>query len=473
MLPYQPEDIDAFLEKEAGLGKSFDVGVRRLIVDGEPLHIYFVNGLCDSRYIIELIESLLPLKRKRKEPLAELVKNNLVHQSVEEISEKEKLALPILSGLVVIVVPNAAFQVDVRSYPGRQPEEPDTEKVVRGSRDGYVENIIVNSALTRRRIRDGRLRFEMMKAGTVSRIDVAVSYMEGIADPELVEKVKKEIQNIDIAGVPMADKTIEEFLVKQHHNPFPLVRYTERADIGAAHLLEGHVLLFTDTSPAAMIMPATYLQHLQHAEEYRQLPAAGTFIRMLRFIGVWMSLFLLPLWLLFAEHPDMLPKVLSFIGPNEETKIPLAVQILIADIGIEWLRIASIHTPQPLSTAMGLVAAIMIGQIAIDVGLFVPEVILYTSIAAIGTFSTPSYELGLANKMTRLIMLVATMLFGPAGFVVSTTLFFLFLVRLKPFGAPYLWPLVPFDARSLWTIVVRKQAPEQSGIPEINRPTSD
>ncbi|OES44447.1 spore germination protein [Domibacillus iocasae] len=465
----RPEEIDAYLEKEAGLGKSFDTGVRRLTVAGEPLHLYFINGLCDTRFIIEIIESLVSLEKKRKESSATLVKEHLVHQAVEEVDDLSKLPVAMMSGLIVIAVPGSLFIIDVRSYPGRQPEEPDTEKVVRGSRDGFVENIIVNTALTRRRIRDGRLRFEMMKAGDVSKMDVAVGYMDGVASKDLVDKIKKEVESIETAGTPMADKTIEEFLIKQRYNPYPLVRYTERADIAAAHLMEGHVLLYTDTSPAVMIMPSTYWQHLQHAEEYRQLPAAGTFIRLLRFIGLWMSLFLLPLWLLFSQHPDMLPQALSFIGPNEETKIPLAVQLLIADIGIEWLRVASIHTPQPLSTAMGLVAAILIGQIAIDTGLFVPEVVLYTAIAAIGTFSTPSYELGLANKIMRLFMLLAVAFFGPAGFVVSVMIVFLYLVRLKPFGAPYLWPLIPFDASSLWSILIRRQAPEQTGIPEINR----
>lgn len=465
----RPEKIDAYLAKEAGLGKSFDTGVRRLTVAGEPLHLYFINGLCDTRFIIEIIESLLSLEKKQNESSAVLVKEHLVHQAVEEVDDFSKLPVALMSGLIVIAVPDALFIIDVRSYPGRQPAEPDTEKVVRGSRDGFVENIIVNTALTRRRIRDGRLRFEMMKAGKISKMDVAVGYMDGVASKDLVNKIKKEVESIGTVGTPMADKTIEEFLIKQHYNPYPLVRYTERADIAAAHLMEGHVLLYTDTSPAVMIMPATYLQHMQHAEEYRQLPAAGTFIRLLRFTGLWMSLFLLPLWLLFSEHPDMLPQALSFIGPNEETKIPLAAQLFIADIGIEWLRVASIHTPQPLSTAMGLVAAILIGQIAIDTGLFVPEVVLYTAIASIGTFSTPSYELGLANKMTRLFMLVAVAFFGPVGFVVSMMLVFLYLVRLKPFGAPYLWPLIPFDAASLWAILIRRQAPEQTGIPEINR----
>lgn len=467
-----PKQIDSFLQKEAGIGKSFDAGVRRIFVAGEPLHLYFINGLCETGIIVELMEVLVTIENPKNQTPAELVKQHLIHQAVEEVTDLSKLPVLLLSGVIVISVPGAVFTIDVRSYPGRSPAEPDTEKVVRGSRDGFVENIIVNTALTRRRIRDGRLHFEMLQAGTISRMDVAVGYMEGIASQRLVDQIKKEVQAIDTTGVPMADKTIEEFLIKQRYNPYPLVRYTERADIAAAHLLEGHVLLYTDTSPAVMIMPATFLQHTQHAEEYRQLPAAGSFIRLLRFIGLWMSIFLLPLWLLLAEHPEMVPEPLWYIGPNERTNIPLAVQIIIADLGIEWLRIAAIHTPQPLSTAMGLVAAVLIGQIAIDTGLFVPEVILYTALAAIGTFSTPSYELGLANKMTRLFITISVALFGPVGFVVSIMLVFLYLVRLKPFGAPYLWPLIPFDSKSLWSIIIRRRAPEQTGIPEINQSDS-
>ena len=263
-----------------------------------------------------------------------------------------------------------ALIVDVRSYPGRQPSEPDTEKVVRGSRDGYVENIIVNTALTRRRIRDRRLRFEIFRIGERSKTDISIAYIDDVANPSLIEVIKKELKNIKIDGLTMADKAIEEFLVKQGYNPYPLVRYTERADVAATHLLEGHVLIFVDTSPSVIITPTTYFHHLQHAEEYRQSPAVGTFVRWTRFIGVLASLFLLPLWYLFVLDPSLLPEVIKYVGPQEQTNIPMIVQLLIADIGVEMFRIAAIHTPTPLSTAMGLIAAVLIGQIAIDVGLF-------------------------------------------------------------------------------------------------------
>ena len=205
----------------------------------------------------------------------------LVHQSVEEITTMDELVDQVLSGLIVIVVDGKpiGLVVDVRSYPGRQPVEPDTEKVVRGSRDGFVENIIINTAITRRRIRDERLRFEMLHVGERSKTDISIGYIKDIADPDLIDIVRKELNSIEVDGITMADKTIEEFIVKQGYNPYPLVRYTERADVAATHLLEGHVLIYVDTSPSVIITPSTLFHHMQHAEEYRQAPAVGTLVR--------------------------------------------------------------------------------------------------------------------------------------------------------------------------------------------------
>ncbi|MBM7648044.1 stage V sporulation protein AF [Bacillus ectoiniformans] len=474
LIPKDPIKLDQILEEKAGLKKSFDVGVRQFNILDKKVHVYYVNGLCDTSYIIEILIELTQINdhEKRRVHLGEVVKNRLVNQSVEESKEVDVLIDQVLSGLIAVVVEGEekAFIIDVRSYPGRNPEEPDTEKVVRGSRDGYVENIIVNTALTRRRIRDGRLRFEMNKVGERSKTDVAIAYIEGLADPDLIDIVRKELQNICIDGIPMGDKTIEEFLVKQGYNPFPVVRYTERADIGSVHLLEGHVLLFVDTSPSVIILPATYFHHMQHAEEYRQSPAVGTFIRWLRFAGLIASIFLLPLWLLFALEPTMLPESLKFIGPNEKTNIPIVAQLFIADIGIEFLRIAAIHTPTPLSTAMGLIAAVLIGQIAIDVGLFVAEVILYVAIASIGTFATPSYELSIANKLSRMVLLVAVALFKVPGLVVAATVIIIYLAGMRALNTPYLWPLLPFDPKAFWQIFVRKSIPASKFRPSIVKP---
>ena len=300
----------------------------------------------------------------------------------------------------------------------------------------------------------------------MSRLDT----LKDVADPGLIDIVRKEIKAIEIDGLTMADKTIEEFIVKQSYNPYPLVRYTERADVAATHLLEGHVIVYVDTSPSVIITPATIFHHMQHAEEYRQSPAVGTLIRWVRFLGIFASLFLLPVWFLFVLEPALLPDKLEFIGPNKHTKIPIVIQIFISDIGIEFLRMAAVHTPTPLSTAMGLIAAVLIGQIAIDVGLFVPEVILYASIATVGTFVTPSFELGVANKVARLVILILVAIFKLPGLIIGSTLFILFLVGTKTLNTPYLWPLIPFQPRALSHIIFRRPFPGSVERPSIVHP---
>jgi stage V sporulation protein AF len=473
-IPESLQEIEHYMKQRVGLGVSFDFGVRKFKILKKEVHFYYVTGLCDTSFIIELVEGLVAINEHEK-PSADLfkvVENRLVNQSVSPVKTLDKMVTLVLSGLIVVVVEGAdtALAVDVRNYPGRTPQEPDTEKVVRGSRDGFVENIVINTALTRRRIRDERLRFEILQVGERSKTDVAIGYLEDVADPDLVNIIRKELKAIKVDGIPMADKTIEEFILKQGFNPYPLVRYTERADIASAHILEGHVIIYVDTSPSVIITPTTYFHHVQHAEEFREAPVMGTFVRWSRFLGILTSIFLLPLWLLFVLEPSLLPDRLSFIGPNEQTNIPIVIQILLADFGLEFLKIAAIHTPTPLSTAMGLIAAVLIGQIAIEVGLFVHEVILYVAISGIGTFTTPSYELSVANKIGRITLLILVSLFHTPGFVIGGTLLFIHLVATRTFNTPYFWPFLPFEPKGFLQIVFRRAIPGSILRPSIVHP---
>ncbi len=464
-----------FFEKRIGLGTgTFDIGVRKITLQTKDLHLYFLTGSVDTDFIMQLLREIVHINDNEKLTIGALkiIENRLVHQSVKTIKNMDEAVDQLLSGLIIIFVDgeDSGLAVDVRSYPSRGPEEPDTEKVIRGARDGYTENLVVNISLTRRRIRDERLRNEILQIGERSKTDVCISYLKDVANPRLVQKIKDELQAIKVDGITMADKTVEEFLVKQGYNPYPLVRYTERPDVAANHLLEGHVVITVDTSPSVIITPTTMFHHVQHAEEYRQAPAVGTFLRWVRFLGIVASIYLLPLWFLFVLEPELLPKALDFIGPNEKGNIPIVVQIFLADFGIEFLRMAAIHTPTPLSTAMGLIAAALIGQIAIDVGLFVPEVIMYVAVAAIGTFATPSYELSAANKMARLSLLILVAIFKVPGFVIGVTLFLLLLASIRSLNTPYLWPFLPFNAKALWEIIVRSSVPGQKMRPSIVHP---
>ncbi|AZV44197.1 spore germination protein [Peribacillus asahii] len=467
-------EVEAYMKERVGLGKSYDIGVRKIKILKKDVHMYYVTGLVDSALIVEILEELVDCNdtERATSKVAEIVENRITHQQVTPIETMDELVDQVLSGLIVVVVDGTpiGYVVDVRTYPGRQPDEPDTEKVVRGSRDGFIENIVINTALTRRRIRDERLRFEMLKVGERSKTDVALAYIDGLADADLIDIIRKELNRIKLDGLPMADKTVEEFIVRQGYNPYPLIRYTERADIAAAHLLEGHVIVYVDTSPSVILVPTTIFHHMQHVEEFRQSPAVGTFVRWVRFLGIAASLFLLPVWFLFILDPGLLPEKLEFIGPNDKTKIPIVVQIFIAEVGIEFLRLAAIHTPTSLATAMGLIAAVLIGQIAIDVGLFVPEVILYAAVATIGTFVTPSYELGVANKIARLAILALVAIFEVPGLMIGFTLYFILLAGIKAFNTPYLWPLLPFNPKAFSHILLRRPVPGSILRPSVVHP---
>ncbi|AJD91353.1 stage V sporulation protein AF [Jeotgalibacillus malaysiensis] len=247
---------------------------------------------------MEILDELSALhEMDRKKDFKALVNQRIIHHSVEKTDLVDELIRQVFTGLIAIKIDgdSECFLIDVRTYPGRQPEEPDNEKVVRGSRDGFVENIIVNTALTRRRIRDKGIRFEMLEIGERSKMDVAIGYIEGIANKELIDIIKQEIKQIHTDGLVMTDKSLEEYIVKQGFNPYPMVRFTERADIAAEHLLEGHICTYIDTSPSVIIAPSTFFHHTQHAEEYRQSPAAGTMLRFIRFTGIAASIILLPL----------------------------------------------------------------------------------------------------------------------------------------------------------------------------------
>ncbi|PKM83921.1 MAG: spore germination protein, partial [Firmicutes bacterium HGW-Firmicutes-13] len=337
----------------------------------------------------------------------------------------------------------------------------------RGSRDGFVETLLFNVALIRRRLRDPGLRVEVMQIGQRSKTDVAVLYINDIVNPEILDIIKKRLENIKIDGIPMAEKSVEEFITEGKYNIFPQVRFTERPDVAAIHLLEGHVVIIVDTSPAAMIAPVTFFHHVQHAEEYRQNVINGVYIRWIRFLGLILAVFISPLWLLFALEPQLLPPGLKFIGPEVVGNVPLTLQFIIAHLGIDMIRMATIHTPSPISTALGFIGAILVGDIAVQVGFFAPEVILYIAIVAIGMFSTPSWELSLATRIIHLFLLIMTGYFRLPGLLLGTFLVFLRLVTTKSFNVPYLWPLIPFNFQAFLNVILRRPVPIKSIRPSI------
>lgn len=467
------ENIE-YLRDALGVEKSFDVIQLDVEYAEREMALYLVDGFVKDDILHYLMKMLAGLDAGQLEgdTLSRLIKTYIPYVEVETTDDLNKVVDMVLAGPTALVVDGVdeVILIDARTYPVRGPQEPDIERVVRGSRDGFVETLVFNTALTRRRIRDRTLRMEYMQVGRRSKTDVVVSYIEDIADPEMVQKVKDSISKIDTDGLPMAEKSIEEFISGRHWNPYPMVRYTERPDTAATHLYEGHVCIIVDGSPSVIITPTTFWHHLQHAEEYRNKPLVGAYLRFVRFLAVWASIFLLPLWYLFAIEPQLLPDALSYIGPNETGQLPLVIQFLMIELGLDMLRMAAIHTPSALATALGLVAALMIGQVAVEVGLFINEVILYLAIAAIGTFSTPSYEMSLANRLIRIALLIATSIFHTYGYVAGIMLLIIMLARMKSFGVPYLWPFIPFNLRAFRDVLLRSPIPLKNRRPRFLHP---
>jgi stage V sporulation protein AF len=470
--PNLQENLDFFKEK-LGIGTSIDVLVREMEVGGQPIAMVFIDGFANGELITLLLQSLVDMERTDlvPDPMKKLMKS-IPYMEIEANDQLSEMMDELLAGQLLLFIEGEteALVLDTREYPVRGPEEPDTERLTRGSRDGFVETLMFNIALIRRRVRDPGLRVEAMKAGRRSKTDIAIIYINDIVNPQLLDNVKHRLENIDIDGLPMAEKSVEEFITEGRWNVFPLVRFTERPDVAATHLFEGHIILMVDTSPASMIVPSTIFHHVQHAEEYRQNVLSGIYVRWIRFIGILMSVLLAPLYLLVSVRPDLLPEFLKFIGPTEVGNVPLFIQFLIIHFGIDLVRMAGIHTPAPLATAMGLIAALLIGQIAVDVGLFVPEVLLYGGLVAVGMFATPSWELGLALRLVHIMMLLLTGLFQFYGFIAGIVVIFIRLATNKSFGVPYLWPLIPLNLKALMSIALREPVPVQSVRPSILRP---
>ncbi|MCQ6558093.1 spore germination protein [Paenibacillus mendelii] len=473
-IPDRIEDYIEMLEKQVGYKVSFDVVVREMTFGDKRTALFFMNGFAKDEVLTEVLIRLTYLQPDDLSSNAFRSFLELYVPAVQVTHETDwnSMMTDVLSGASALYIDGeaAVLLIDAKRFPGRGPEEPSLERVVRGSRDGFVETLMVNVTLVRRRLRDKQLRYEIMRVGERTQTDVCIAFIDDIVDKELLKSIRDKIEQVKLDGLPLADKQLEEATVKRGWSPFPLVRYSERPDVVAAHLLEGNVAVFVDTSPSVMILPTTYFDHIQHAEENRQTPFIGTYLRWIRYFGILSSLFVLPLWFLFTLQPELKPPALSFLGAQEAGKIPMVAQFLLAEGGVDLMRLAAVHTPAPLSTAMSLVAAILIGDIAVKTGLFVNEVILYMAVAAIGMFATPSYELGLANRIVRLVLIVAVALFKVPGFMLVTTLLLIMLATERSFNRPYMWPFIPFDLKGMWNVIFRMPVLHNRTRPNLLKP---
>ncbi len=453
--------------------ENFDLIKKVLYFAGHESTLYYIDGFVESGDLNKLMVHLLslkeidpPKKATNVTPARYFVDHYLPQVEGEASGSGELIIQMLLSGTTVMLCDSfgaEAIIIDARTYPARSVAEPESDRVMMGSRDGFVETLVFNTAMIRRRIRDPKLTMQYHSVGTRSKTDVVLCYIDGTADGAYVKKLSAKLSSLKAGALPMGHESLAELLIDSRwYNPFPKIRYTERPDVAAAQLLEGSVLIICDTSPEVMVLPSSIFDFLQETNDFYFPPLTGTYIRFVRHLVFWSTLFVLPLWFLAVKNPAILPPWLEFILPQNSGRVPIFVQLILVEFVIDGLRLASMNTPSMLSNSLSVVGGLILGDFAVSIGWLIPEVILYMAFVSIANFTQRSYELGYAFKFMRIGLIILIQLLNFVGFGLGCVGILLLLVTNKTVngGHSYLYPLIPFDGKALLTLFIRRKKRE-------------
>lgn len=440
------------LDEILHISESFDMLKKKTKIGNKSAVLYYINGFCKDDMMQKIQEFFLGLNPEDVDKsVAEFADDNIPYLEVDLFDDKYNVITMILSGVTCVLIDgfDKAILIDARQYPARNVQEPEKYKVLRGSRDGFVETLVLNTALIRRRIRNPEYMCEVVRVGKSSRTDVAICYMNDRVDKKLLNKIKKQINEVKADALSMNQESLSECIHKGHwFNPFPKFRYTERPDTVAASILEGQIAILVDNSPAAMLLPTTIFDVIEEADDYYFPPITGTYLRLARTIITIMSLVITPLFLLFANEPDILPGWLEFTRIGQPQNIPIFWQLLILELAVDGLKLAAINTPSTLNTPLSLIAAIVIGEFTVNTGWFDMQTMLYMAVVAIANFTHENYELAYAVKFLRIIMLILTQIFGVWGFIAGIIVTLLAIAGNRTIAqTSYIYPFIPFDLK--------------------------
>ena len=430
---------------------SFDVVVRQIKIADRKAALYFVDGFVKDDLMERIIQFFMGLK---KEDLSDITLKSfdqafVPYVEVNRESDISTLSTQVLSGTIILILEDfdEAIAIDARTYPVRSINEPEDDRVLRGSRDGFVETLVFNTALIRRRIRDPYLTMKLVQVGSKSHTDVVICYLSNEVDQKLLKVIQKKIESIDVNSLTLAQESLAECLIKKNWwNPLPRIRYTERPDTACANILEGKIIVIVDNSPAVMLLPTSFFDFVQETNDFYFPPLVGTYLRLVRMVVFILTIFLTPVWFLMISNPDLFPDWLSFIQIEEMNKVPIIIQLLIVEFIIDAIKLASLNTPSSLSGSFSVVGALILGDFAVKAHWFVPEVLLYMSFVAVANFVQPSFELGYAFKLFRILLLILTAFFNLWGFVIGILLMIIIIACTSTItGHQYLYPLIPFN----------------------------
>ena len=447
--------------------ENFDMLKKLVRVGGDELTFYYLDGFVKDAVMQKLMLSLsgqdgiCPEKSAGEAAAFEFMRSYVVYVETEITESLDAMITAVMSGGTLMLgsrFGSFAILIDSRSYPARGTTEPQNDRVMRGPRDGFVETLISNTALIRRRIRDTSLTMQYVSVGSESKTDVVLCYMADRADAAYVKKLKERLSSVEVKSLTMGHQSLAESLIRTRwYNPFPKIRITERPDVAAAQIYEGSVILLIDTSPQAMILPTSIFDFLQETNDFYFPPLTGSYVRAVRHIIFWLTLFLVPVWYLMTRYPDAVPSWLAFALPKETGLVPILAQLLIVEFVVDGLKMASMNTPDMLSNSLSVVGGLILGDFAVNLGWLIPEVIILTAFVAIANFSQRSYELGYAFKFLRIMLLILSGIFGFYGFLIGVALVIILLATNKTVNGEcrYLYPLIPFNFKALVTVLLR------------------
>ena len=459
------KDNTQILNERLQIGTNFDLIYRHILVGEKPSSMYFIDGFCKDELMQKMLQMLMGLKADDMPvDVKGMLEKNIPYVEVSTETEWDKIIYNILSGVFALFIDgyDACILIDSRTYPARQVSEPEKDKALRGSKDGFVETVIFNTALIRRRIRSTDLRMEMMNAGSSSKTDIVLCYMGSRVDMRLLDEIKSRIKEIQVDALTMNQESLAECLFKgKWYNPFPKFKFTERPDTASAQVLEGSIVILVDNSPSAMIAPTSIFDIVEEADDYYFLPITGSYLRLTRFLISILTFILTPTYLLLMRYPEWIPETFEFIKVHETMNIPLIWQFLMLEIAIDGLRLAAVNTPSMLSTPLSVLAALVLGEFSVKSGWFNSEVMLYMAFVAIANYTQANYELGYAIKFMRIVTLILTALFGVWGFIGGIVLLIVSIVCNRTVSREsYIYPLLPLNMRQLCKRLFRLRLPE-------------
>lgn len=454
----------AKMDESLGYGVNYDIVRKKLMIGGAIEGVFYgINSFGNGELTEQIVEYLIKNKSLSQYLPGDpdnFLKNAIPHSESSIESSVEKAVYFVMSGTSAIVVKGLEdiIIIDSRKYSMRGVGEPANDKVLRGPREGFIESLVVNTGLIRRRIRDTSLRIEKHTIGKRTKTDVALCYIEGKVDKRLLGAIEKKLMNLCLDGVNMGLESIAEVMIGgRWFNPFPRIRYTERPDAACAMIMEGSIILLCDNYPSGMILPTTFFSFTQDTNDFYFTPFIGKYLKMVRLVVYTLSLMLTPVWYLLISTPEILPQWLEFIIPEGDQNVPILLQLVGVEICIDGLKLASLNAPDTMSSSLGIIGGLLLGDFAVSVGWLSENVIFYMSFVAIANFTQPNFELGYAFKFMRIITLILTGLFHVWGFASGILLTVVMIITTPTIKeAPgYLYPLIPFDKEAFVRVMSR------------------